>query len=200
LARPKNAKKRGRARARAVGSPNRPVTERGSTTSGTSRKTPQGSSASGASRRASRAKGGSAAEGGRARYREVGGTDRRRTLLYIAILVCTVVVAVTVIEPLRGPIAAALLVLVTLWTLVAWHNKGFAYRCANCRRIFQVPTFVNFLSFQGVARRPDGTYRGFKSLTCPHCHQRTKATVMRKVEPAGRPKGRSSGSDAQLLG
>jgi hypothetical protein len=200
LARPKNAKKRSRARAPGVGDPKRSVAERGSTTSGSSRPASKGSTTSGSSRRTSQeAKRGNAAEEGRVRYREVGGTDRRRTLLYIAILVCSVIVAVTVIAPLRGPIAAALLVLVTLWMLVAWHNKGYAYRCANCRRVFQVPTFVNFLTFQGVARRPDGTYRGYKVLTCPYCHERTKATIVRKVEPSGRSKPRSPGSDAQLL-
>ena len=187
MARPKHAKKRGRARARAAGSPKRPVAEGGSTAADASPPASQGS------RR------GGVGDESRVRYRETSGTDRRRTLLYVAILTCSVIVAVTVIEPRRGAIAAALLVLVTLWTLVAWHNKGFAYRCANCRRVFQVSSLVNFLTFQGVARRPDGTYRGWKSLTCPYCHQRTKATVVRKVEPADRPKGRSPGSDAQLL-
>lgn len=200
MARPKNAKKRGRARAPGVGDPKRPVAGGRSTASGASRPAPKGSTDSGASRRTSQGtKRGGASDEGRVRYREVAGTDRRRTLLYIAILVCSVVVAVTVIAPLRGPIAAALLVLVTLWTLVAWHNKGFAYRCANCRRVFQVPTFVNFLTFQGVARRPDGTYHGYKSLTCPYCRERTRATIVRKVEPAERPKRSSPGSDAQLL-
>jgi hypothetical protein len=117
----------------------------------------------------------------------------------VALFIGSVIVAVSVIEPRRGAVAAALLVLATLWVLVAWHNKAYAYRCANCRRVFQVPTLVNFLSFQGIARRPDGTYRGWKSLTCPYCHQRTKATVVRKVEAGDRPKGGSPGSDAQLL-
>ena len=108
------------------------------------------------------------------------------------------VVAFTVIEPRRGPLAAVLLVLVSLWMLVAWHNRAYAYRCANCRRVFQVPTLVNFLSFQGIGRRPDGTYRGWKSLTCPYCHRRTRATVVRKVD-RGKRRGGSPGSDAQLL-
>ena len=135
----------------------------------------------------------------RVRYRETSGRDWRRTIPYLALFLASVVVAVSVIEPRRGFAAAGLMVLVTLWILVAWHNRAYAYRCANCRRVFQVPTLVNFLSFQGVGRRPDGTYHGWKSLTCPYCHQRTKAAVVRKVEPAAKPKGRSPGSDAQLL-
>ncbi len=103
------------------------------------------------------------------------------------------------VAPRRGPVLAALLVLVSLWGLVAWHSRAFAYRCANCRRVFQVPTIVNFLSFQGVSRRPDGTYVGWKSLTCPYCHQRTKATVVRRLDGAHKPRGKSPGSDAQLL-
>lgn len=120
-------------------------------------------------------------------------------MLYVVVFLGSVVVAFTVIEPRRGPLAAVLLVLVTLWMLVAWHARAYAYRCANCRRVFQVPRLVNFLSFQGIGRRPDGTYRGWKSLTCPYCHQRTKATVVRKVETTRKPKGGSPGSDARLL-
>jgi hypothetical protein len=186
LAKSKSAKKRGRARARGARSPARPVAERDSA-SRASRPPSQGT------RRAS------AAQEPRVRYRETSGRDWRRTLPYVALFIASVIVAVTVIEPRRGAVAAVLLVTVTLWVLVAWHNRAYAYRCANCRRVFQVPALVNFLSFQGIARRPDGTYRGWKSLTCPYCHQRTKATVVRKVEAAERPKGGSPGSDAQLL-
>jgi hypothetical protein len=134
----------------------------------------------------------------RVRYSETRGREWGRTLLFVGLFLCSVVVAFTVIEPRRGALAAVLVVLVSLWTLVAWHNRAYAYRCANCRRIFQVPTLVNFLSFQGIGRRPDGTYRGWKSLTCPYCHQRTKATVVRKVE-ASRKRHGSPGSDARLL-
>ncbi len=186
MAKSKSAKKRGRARVRAARSPARPVAERDST-SRASRPSSQ------------KTRRGGAAEEPRIRYRETTGGDRRRNLLYVALFVTSAFVAGTVIAPRRGAFAAVLLVLVTLWVLVAWHNKGYAYRCANCRRVFRVPTLVNFLSFQGVGRRPDGTYRGWKSLTCPYCHQRTKATVVRKVEPDNRPKRRSPGSDAQLL-
>ena len=186
MAKSKSARKRGRARARAASSPARRGAERDST-SRAPRPPSQG------------ARRGGAAEETRVRYRETSGRDWRRTLLYVALFIASVIVAVTVIEPRRGAVAAALLVLVTLWVLVAWHNRAYAYRCANCRRVFQVPTLVNFLSFQGIARRPDGTYRGWKSLTCPYCHQRTKATVVRRLEAAERPKGGSPGSDAQLL-
>jgi hypothetical protein len=122
-------------------------------------------------------------------------------LLYLALFVTSVFVAGTVIAPRRGPLAAVLMVLVTLWLLVAWYNRGYAYRCANCRRVFQVPALVNFLTFPGIGRRPDGTYRGWKSLTCSYCHQRTRATVVRRTDAAEKPKpkGRSPGSDAQLL-
>jgi hypothetical protein len=188
LARPKNAKKRARARgASGARGPARPAAERG----GSAARAPRPAS-TGARR-------GGAGERDRVRYRETSGRDWRRTIPYLALFLASVVVAVTVIEPRRGFAAAALMVLVTLWMLVAWHNRAYAYRCANCRRVFQVPTLVNFLSFQGVGRRPDGTYRGWKSLTCPYCHQRTKATVVRKLESAAKPKGRSPGSDAQLL-
>lgn len=148
MAKSKSAKKRSRARTRGASSPPRPVAERGSTGSRPSRPPSQGARRS------------AAAQEPRARYRETAGTDRRRALLYVALFAASVVVAVTVIAPRRGAGPAVLLVLVTLWVLVAWHNKGYAYRCANCRRVFQVPTLVNFLSFQGIGRRPDGTYRG----------------------------------------
>ncbi len=119
--------------------------------------------------------------------------------MYIAIFVASVVVAVTFVEPRRGPVLAALVVLISLWTLVGWHNRAYAYRCANCRRVFHVSTIVNFLTFQGVTRGPDGTYRGWKSLTCPYCHQRTKAIVVRKTEAPKDTKRRTPGSDAPLL-
>ena len=118
---------------------------------------------------------------------------------YIAVFLASVLIAFTVVAPRRGPVAAAIVVLLAVWTLVGWHSRGFAYRCANCRRVFRVPTFVNFLTFQGMSRRPDGTYRSWKLLTCPNCHQRTKATVVRKVELPPKSKRRSPGSDAPLL-
>lgn len=191
MAKSKSVRKRDRARARGASGATRRAS---SSTPAAVKPTPR--AARPASQGAQR--GGAGGTGG-VRFRETSGRDWRRTLLYVVLFLGSVVVALTFIEPRRGPVPAVLLVLVSLWTLVAWHNKAYAYRCANCRRVFQVPTIVNFLSFQGVGRRPDGTYRGWKALTCPYCHQRTKATVVSKVEMTRKPRGGSPGSDAQLL-
>jgi hypothetical protein len=206
VAKSRSARRRGQARTRAAGA------SRGGGPSGggSGKARPGGGSAASSETRArtspartvspaARGRPGNGAGRQRVRYTETTGRDWRRSLAYIVLFVGSVVVAFTVVAPRRGPVLAALLVLVTLWLLVGWHSRGFAYRCANCRRVFQVPAIVNFLSFQGVSRRPDGTYRGWKSLTCPYCHQRTKATVVRRLDDERRPRAKSPGSDAPLL-
>ena len=63
----------------------------------------------------------------------------------------------------------------TLWGLVDWHARQFAYRCAQCAHEFTIPTWVDFISPQGITRQGGG----WKSLQCPHCHTRTRARVLR---------------------
>ena len=58
-------------------------------------------------------------------------------------------------------------------------RRTYRYRCANCGHEFKPPLLVNYLTFSGMGRNPDGTYHTWKSLTCPSCGKRTRAVGIR---------------------
>ena len=90
------------------------------------------------------------------------------------------------IYPRYGWAFTILIMLVLLLMLVRAFSRTYAYRCANCGHTFKAPTLVNLLTFSGVGRNADGTYHSWKSLTCPHCGQRTRAVAL-KAGPGSAP-------------
>jgi hypothetical protein len=134
------------------------------------------------------------------RFRQTRGREWRRVLLYLAALVVAVLFAVYVVAPRRGNLAAVVLVLAFIWTMLAFNSRTFAYRCAKCKTVFQVPVFVNFFTMTWRGRRPDGTSYSYKNLTCPHCHTRTRAAIVSRVDAAReRAKRRGGGKEPRLL-
>ena len=89
------------------------------------------------------------------------------------------------IEPRYGMGYAVLLLLVLILLLVRAYATGYRYRCANCGKVFQVPTTVNFLTSSSVGKNADGTFFSYKQLTCPHCGKRTKARLLKRAEAKG---------------
>ncbi len=112
--------------------------------------------------------------------------------LRLVMLVAVFAFAVLVIEPARGWFFAIMVMLAGVWVSVALTTRRSGYKCATCGKVFQVPVTVNFVTPAHMAKRRDGTYYSYKNLTCPHCHQRSKARLMQKAEP------RSKGSGALL--
>jgi hypothetical protein len=102
-------------------------------------------------------------------------------LLFLAVIV----VAITVIEPRRGIFWTILFILGGLWMFIALMSSRSGYKCDNCGRSFQVPTTVNFFTVSQMGKNEDGTYYSYKSLTCPYCHKRSKARLMKLSRSKG---------------
>jgi DNA-directed RNA polymerase subunit RPC12/RpoP len=117
-----------------------------------------------------------------ARFIERSTRDWWTTTWKLALLIAMLAFAVLVIYPWRGFLATFLVIIVTIWTYVSFGARKSGYRCAKCGRVFQVPTAVNFFTMSAMGKNPDGTYYSYKELTCPHCHKRSKARVVKRAE------------------
>jgi DNA-directed RNA polymerase subunit RPC12/RpoP len=120
-----------------------------------------------------------------ARFRPTTKDDWLRTILFVVLLMAALLIGLLVLRPRFGWPATAIWVVVCLLILVRWTSRAYGYRCAACGKDFQVPTVVNFFTPQGIAKRPDGTYYSWKSLTCPHCRKRSKAMVVKRADLRG---------------
>jgi hypothetical protein len=83
------------------------------------------------------------------------------------------------IYPHYGLPYSILIMLLLTFLLVRAYATGYRYRCAHCGHTFKVPLLVDYLTFSGIARNPDGTYHTWKSLTCPSCGRRTRAMAVK---------------------
>ena len=116
-----------------------------------------------------------------ARFVERSAHDRWTTTWKLLAFVAVIAGTVVVVYPWRGPLYAAVAVLLTSWLYVRLVSQQTGYRCANCRKVFQVPTTVNFFTMSLMGKNRDGTYYSYKSLTCPKCGKRTKARLVKKA-------------------
>jgi DNA-directed RNA polymerase subunit RPC12/RpoP len=106
----------------------------------------------------------------RASFREVVG--RLLTALGFAVAFAMVILF---IYPRYGLAFSVFIMLLLSVMLVRAFSRTYSYRCANCGHEFKPPLLVQYLTFSGMARNPDGTYHTWKSLTCPSCGKRTRA-------------------------
>ena len=120
-----------------------------------------------------------------ARFVERNRYDWWATILRLAVFVGFISFSVLVIYPWRGFLTTFILIVASLWLYVTVVTRGFGYRCANCGKVFQVPTTVNFLTSSSVGKNADGTFFSYKQLTCPHCGKRTKARLLKRAEAKG---------------
>jgi hypothetical protein len=121
-----------------------------------------------------------------ARFVERGRRDYLRTIGLVGLLVVGVVFALVVLRPRSGTIITVIFLIALFWFITSFFSRAAGYRCANCKRVFRVPTTVNFFTPSGVAKNPDGTYYSWKSLTCPHCGKRTRARVLKRADLRGK--------------
>lgn len=133
------------------------------------------------------------------KFREPGRHEWRRVAFYVLSLAMFVLFDVYFVVPRRGWTAAFVLGIAFAWTMVAFNSRNYAYRCANCKTVFQVPVFVNFFTMTWRGRRPDGTSYSYKNLTCPHCHARTKARIVSRVDLGREQAKRRGGSKEPRL-
>ena len=125
-----------------------------------------------------------------ARYVERTRYDWFSTIWKLAIFVGVVLFSILVMYPWKGLLPTVILILLGLWMYVGLASRTSGYRCGKCGKAFQVPTTVNFFTQSAIGKNPDGTYYSYKSLTCPHCGQMSKARVVKRV---GAKEARGSG-------
>ena len=105
--------------------------------------------------------------------------DVLRRVLAGAGLVFAFILIMVIIYPRYGWLYAGLLMFVVILMVVRAYSMGYRYMCANCGNVFKVPLTVDFLTFSGMGKNPDGTYYTWKSLTCPRCGKRSRAVAVR---------------------
>jgi hypothetical protein len=89
------------------------------------------------------------------------------------------------IYPHYGWPYSLLIMLLLSFLLVRAYATGYRYRCAHCGNVFKVPLLVDYLTFSGMGRNPDGTYHTWKSLTCPSCGRRSKCIAVKVRQGEG---------------
>ncbi len=109
-------------------------------------------------------------------YLESTREDWRKTFSYIAVLVVINVIGTFFLLPAFWYIWL-ILIAGSLFLLVRWHAKNFAYRCPKCGHEFEISTSRDFISPHGSSKSI-----GWKYLKCPKCHERSRATVLRKMK------------------
>jgi hypothetical protein len=121
-----------------------------------------------------------------ARFIERSWRDYVRTIGLVVSLVIGVVFALLVLRSRAGTVVTVIFLVAFFWFMTSLFSRASGYRCASCKRVFRVPTTVNFFTPSGVAKNADGTYYAWKSLTCPHCGKRTKARVLKRADLRGK--------------
>jgi len=106
-------------------------------------------------------------------------SDVVRRLLVGGGFVFSFLLVVILVMPRYGWLFSLFVLFVVTIMLVRAYSMGYRYKCANCGTVFKVPLAVDFLTFSGMGKNPDGTYHTWKSLTCPSCGQRTRAVAVR---------------------
>ena len=120
-----------------------------------------------------------------ARFIERERHDYLRTVWLLLALVLGTLFALLVLRPHSGTAVTVIFFLALFWTLTSFFSRSSGYRCAACKKVFRVPTTVNFFTPSGVAKNPDGTYYAWKSLTCPQCGKRSRARVLKRADLSG---------------
>lgn len=113
-----------------------------------------------------------------ANYRAVNRQDWVETVIYLLLWLLMIGASGFMLLPVYW-VVWVLLVGSALWGLVHWHARQFAYRCAQCAHEFTIPAWVDFISPQGMTRQGGG----WKYVKCPHCHTRTRASILRIRQP-----------------
>jgi len=109
-----------------------------------------------------------------------------RKLLVVGGFAFALLTVILIIYPWGGLLPSVLVMLATTIMLVRAYSLGYRYRCGACGKGFRVPLVVDVLTMSGIGKNPDGTYYNWKSLTCPHCGERSKAVVV--LSPVADPK------------
>jgi len=106
------------------------------------------------------------------KYKKPAKRDWIRIIVYIAVFVGVITIGAIFLLPTYFYIWL-ILVIGGLLLFVRWHVKNFAYRCLRCGHEFEISIFIYFISPHGP---------GWKYLKCPKCHERSRATMIKRIE------------------
>ena len=109
-------------------------------------------------------------------YQETTKENWIRTIIYVAVSVAIIIIGAIFLFPTYWYIWL-ILVVGSLFLLVRWHAKNFAYCCPKCGYEFEISIFTDFISPHGPSKSG-----GWKYLKCPKCHERSRATVIKKIK------------------
>ncbi len=120
-----------------------------------------------------------------ARFRQLNVHDYWRHIAAVLLLAGGIIFAFTVLRDRTPTFFLILFFLALFWAITSMFSRNYGYQCQKCKKVFRVPTTVNYFTPSGVGKNPDGTYYSWKSLTCPHCGARTKAKTLKKADLRG---------------
>lgn len=109
-------------------------------------------------------------------YQETKKEDLIRTIICVAIFVMVILIGVIFLLQVYWYIWL-IFVIGSLFLLVRWHTKNFAYRCTKCGYEFEISIITDFISPHGLSKSG-----GWKYLKCPKCHKRSRTTVIKKTK------------------
>jgi uncharacterized Zn finger protein len=103
--------------------------------------------------------------------------DILRSVIHLVIYVLTISVTAFLLLPNYWYIWA-IVVLAGMFVLVNWHKQKTAYRCPNCGHIYEISFLTDLVAPHGVNK--EGSWL---LLRCPNCQQRSRTTVLKKINP-----------------
>jgi len=102
----------------------------------------------------------------------------RKTALYLGVFLTIIMVGAVIFSTYRSMLSLIVygaIVLISLFVLVNWHARTFAYRCADCGHIFEISMWKDLISPHGIDKKG-----GWKYLHCPECSRWMKARLLPK--------------------
>lgn len=110
-------------------------------------------------------------------YQKVTKNDWKKAIILIIGFVIIVVSTAIIFASHNWPLGFVIWLLIVggcLFILVSWHTKNYGYKCLSCGHEFEISVLQDLISPHGMGKG------GWKYLKCPKCHQRSKATVLKK--------------------
>jgi predicted RNA-binding Zn-ribbon protein involved in translation (DUF1610 family) len=94
------------------------------------------------------------------------------TLVWLAVLLGFVAIAVFLDVRFNVGVASILLIIPGLWLLMRWMARAWAYRCPECGEVFQLTALGQFAAINMGDER---------NVCCPKCGKRSWVKVLRKT-------------------
>jgi DNA-directed RNA polymerase subunit RPC12/RpoP len=115
-------------------------------------------------------------EEGMKNYTEPTRKDYTQSIVYIILYIFAIFIGAYFLLP-KYWYLWVLVVVVGLIILVFWHKEKTVYSCPNCGHVYEISFLTDLLAPHGIGR--EGAWL---LLRCPHCHERHKTKVLKRVD------------------